>query len=1013
MSTRIRPLLAFMFLFSALIGCTEPEPEAVPNPLEAVAQTASWDLPCLEQPVHVVRTEFDVPHIYAVSRADLACAQGFVTARDRFFQMDLIARNGIGALGEIMGGPGLDTDIEIRSRGGRLIADQMLESVTGEDLAVWQAYAAGVNAYIAEVKAARLPAPAELEAAYLFLNVERPEDLMQDWTPLHIAGVASTVNYVSGFETTDLKNQQRVEQLAGYGFGLLNEALRQAGARDDIWENIAPVYPVDSGAGFGSGGARDGAASSRPLALGTKVEAGVLERAVQLAESLDRRIGRTGEPGFGSNAWAIGPALSEDGVSLLGADGHLALTIPSFLYNTHLDTQLLGGGDMHVTGMTIAGAPMIGLGTNGQVAWGHTSQVSDINDYYADQVVLGDDSRPAATLFQGSEVAISEVVETYQVSGAMGGSGGTEQVSRWVTGQGRPVFSLEGQEVGGPEDDAAAVNIFGKWIVAGDSDGDGVISAITGAASHYAERHMVHHVHGWETSANVDEWSEHLAGMSSYSQHFLVADTSGNILYTGFQGMPCRGYLPREADGTPVAGANPQLLIDGTQYPSFSLRYDADRKIDPASDEELHCAISWDDYPHARNPAQGYVVNSNNAPWSAAWDNNIWNDSPYIGGPWYGTWRASRIHELIEEGAGSHSVESVAAIQADHRSRMATEFLPLLLSALERAAAMPEGDATLPATSQRIAATYGADSDRLDEAVSRLASWQTRGLVAASGVETFYDQPSDDDRLDASATSIFNAWMGRFSNAVFADEGLPDIFRPTGSYGRTRALKLLVDGVGAANPLGLASWDPATEESVFFDVLGTTEVESRDELALDALVDALDYLATPMTSDRTGGFGSDEMDSWLWGLKHFVHFDSFVAREIGDDPIIDSLFEDLGVTTEILPLSDPPPPAGDPRYDMTGFPRPGDAFGIDAAGGISTSNYSYGSGPVMRLSVAMDPNGIHGVNVIPGGQSSDPDSPHFADQAALWLGNDSFPLRFYVDDVIAAAVGRELLSPVQ
>ena len=57
----------------------------------------------------------------------------------------------------------------------------------------------------------------------------------------------------------------------------------------------------------------------------------------------------------------------------------------------------------------------------------------------------------------------------------MGGSGGTEQVSRWVTGQGRPVFSLEGQEVGGPEDDAAAVNIFGKWIVAGDSDGDGVI----------------------------------------------------------------------------------------------------------------------------------------------------------------------------------------------------------------------------------------------------------------------------------------------------------------------------------------------------------------------------------------------------------------------------------------------------------------------------------------------------------------------------------------------------------
>jgi len=623
-------MFVLTFLFSVLIGCTEDEPE--PNPLEAVAQTASWSLPCLEQPVHVVRTEFDVPHIYAASRADLACAQGFVTARDRFFQMDLIARSGIGTLSELMGGQGLDADIEIRSRGGRLIADQMLESASSEELAVWQAYADGVNAYIAEVQAARLPTPAELEAVYLFLRVERPEDLMHDWTPLHIAGVASTVNYVSGFETTDIKNQQRVEQLAGYGTGLLHEALRQAGARSDIWENIAPVYPVDSGAGFGSSNARDVPAAGRPMQLGTKVEAGVLARAVQLTERLDKRIGRTGEPGFGSNAWAIGPEMSEDGVALLGADGHLALTIPSFLYNTHLDTELLGDGDMHVTGLTIAGAPMIGLGTNGKVAWGHTSQVSDINDYYADQVVLTA-GRPSATLFQGSEIAMTEVVEEYQVSEAMGGSAGTEQISRWVTGQGRPVFSLEGQEVSGPDEDAAAVNIFGKWIVAGDSDGDGVISAITGAASHYTERHMIHHVHGWETSNDVDEWGRHLAGMSSYSQHFLVADTSGNILYTGFQGMPCRGYLPRQADGTPVAGANPQLLIDGTLYPSFSLRYDADLRIDPAADEELHCAISWEDYPQARNPEQGYVVNSNNAPWSAAWDNNVWNDDIYIGGP--------------------------------------------------------------------------------------------------------------------------------------------------------------------------------------------------------------------------------------------------------------------------------------------------------------------------------------------------------------------------------------------
>jgi len=1009
MSTENKNLFALLIALAALTGCSEPEPE--PNPLDEVAQTAAWNLPCLEQAVHVVRTEFDVPHIYAANRSDLACAQGFVTARDRFFQMDLIARNGLGTLAELLGGAGLSADIEIRSRGGRQIADQMLEAVSGEDLAVWEAYADGVNAYIEQVQAARLPVPAELEAAYLFLQVERPEDLMTPWTALHIAGVASTVNFVSGFETTDIKNQQRVDALAGYGAGMLEEQLRSEGARLDIWENIAPVYPVDSGAGFGMNGSRHHSPAKGPVHLGTKVQADVLTRAVETAENMDRRIGRTGEPGFGSNAWAIGPGLSADGVALLGSDGHLSLTIPSFLYNTHLDTQLLGGGDMHVTGLTIAGAPMVGLGTNGQVAWGHTSQVSDINDYYAERVVLDAQGRPSATMYLGDEVAIEEVVEDYQVSKAMGGSDGIEQYSRWLTGQGRPIFSLEGEEVDEASDNPAAVNIFDRWIVAGDTDGDGHISAISGAASHFAERHMVHHVHGWETSADVDEWATHLQGMSSYSQHFLVADTSGNVLYTGFQGMPCRGYLPRDASGVPIQGANPQLLIEGWNYPSFSLRYNADLRIDTAADEPLHCAVSWDDYPHARNPSQGYVVNSNNAPWGAAWDNNIWNEDTYIGGPWYGTWRASRIHELIEADAGNHSVESVAAIQGDHRSRMGTEFAPLLLSVLERAATLPSGDGSLPESDQRIAAQYQSHLAELSEVAERLTAWQTRGGFAASGVETFYNQPTDEERLDAVATSIFNAWMGRFLDSVFNDEGLPDIFRPTGSYGRTRALKLLVDGVGDGNPHGLASWSQDTNESVFFDVIGTEEIESRDELVLSSLVNALDYLASPMTADRTGGFGSDDMDSWLWGLKHFVRFESFVAREIGDDPLIDALFEDLGVTTQVLPLSSPPPSSGDPRYDMTGFPRPGDAFAVDAAGGISTNNYSYGSGPVMRLSVAMDPAGIHGVNVVPGGQSSNPDSPHFADQAALWLGNDSFPLRFYVDDVVAGAVGRELLSP--
>ncbi|MEE2827581.1 MAG: penicillin acylase family protein [Myxococcota bacterium] len=961
--------------------------------------------------MHVVRTEMGIPHIYAESRVDLSCALGFVTARDRFFQMDLISRNGLGTLGELLGDQGLGSDISVRSRGGARIAQNMLDAASAEERAAWDAYAAGVNAYIDEVRADLMPAPEELEIVYVLLGKNDPSELMFDWTALNVAGVASTINFVSGFETTDIRLQQVADQLETWGLDKLQGELRNAGAIADLWNNIVPVYPVASAPDFLTE-EREAAGPNLRLQRGAVVEQAALQRAVDLADQMDRRFGRGPDtPGWGSNMWSVAPELSADGHALLASDGHLALTSPAFLYQLHVDTELLGGGDIHTIGLTVAGAPMVGLGHNGSVAWGHTSQVSDINDYYREVVVLGTDGRPSATLFQGAEVAVEEISETYTVSDALGTLPGDRVVSRWVTGSGRPLFSLEGTPVASSADDPAAVNIFGTWIVAGDVDGDGLVTAISGAATHYSEAHMVEHVLGWGSSADVDEWGSHLAGMTSYSQHFVAADTSGNILYSGFQAMPCRGYLPRDAQGVPLDGANPQRLIDGTLYPSFEVLYDENRRIDPAKDSEINCTLSWDEYPHSKNPEQGYLFNSNNAGAGLAWDNDIWNDEVYLGGPWYGTWRGTRIAELIEEGAGTHTVDSMSAIQGDHKSRMATEFLPQLLESLAAAEQYAASEEALPGSpAERMGATWLANESVLEEAGGRLEEWQARGLTAASGVETLYDSPSDEDRRDAVATMIFNAWMGRFLASVFDDEGLPSVFRPTGSYGRTRALKSLLDGVGP-NASSLVSLDPATGESVFFDVLGTEIVESAEELALDALVDALAYLASDFSGDRTGGFGTEDQEQWLWGLKHFVEFESFIAREVSGDELIAGIFGPMAITPEVLPLSDPEPGFGDLRRGLPGFPRPGDAFAVDAAGGISTHDFSYGSGPVMRMAFSMDPDGVHGVNIIPGGQAADPDSPHFADQAELWIANEALPVRFYLDDVIAAATGREVLRP--
>ncbi len=1005
MRTLILPLA---LLLAACPSEEVPDPEPTPNPLEAVPLSGEFDLPCLDAPVHVVRTDHDVPHIYGASDKDVACAQGFITARDRFFQMDLISRNGLGRLGELLGEAGLESDIEIRSRGSLAIAQGMLDQAPPALSAIFGAYSEGVNAYIAGVRAGRFPPPAELEAVYLLLGLDSPVELMNDWSPLSVAGVAATVNFEAGFETTDIKLQAVADALETWGLDKPEGQLRHGGAVTDLWNNIAPVYPLASAPRYNP---EERSAGERPrVAKGARVESATLARAVELVDGWGEGLWKTAADGFGSNMWAVAPELTADGHALLAGDGHLSLTIPAFLYRVHLDSQLLGDGNRHVIGLTVAGAPMVGLGHNGSVAWSHTSQTSDINDYYADSVVLDDATgRPMGTIFQGDTQLLTEIDETYQVSDALGSVPGPRTITRWVTAQGRPIFSLEGAEVADQEADAAAVNIFGRWIVAGDVDGDGVISAITGAASHQGEKYFIEGVLGWGEAANVDEWYLAHQKIASYSQHFVAADTSGNILYSPFQAMPCRNYLPRGADGVPVDGASPQRLIDGTLYPSFTVTHDAEHRVSTGTDN-LTCMLSSEQYPHEKNPGQGFLFNSNNAPWAAAWDQNVWNDDLYIGGPWYGTWRGTRITELLQEGAGTHSVATMEAMHADHRSRMATEFLGFLLDSI----AQGEADATdgkVDGTGGRRAALWVGSQARIEEARDRLSVWRDRDNIAHSGVESFYNDPSEDERADSVATMIFNAWMGRFQGAVWNDEGLPGVFRPTGSYGSTRGLKTILDGVDSAGN-AVVSIDPETGESVFFDDLGTADwKETSSELALRELVNALDYLESNFTVDRTGGFGTTDMDQWRWGLKHFVKLENFVAREIGDDPLIDSIFEDLGVTTADIPLDDPPPTTGDYRLGLMGFPRPGDAFAIDAAGGIGTTNYSYGSGPVMRMAFSMNPDGVEGVNVIPGGQSSDPFSPFHHDQARQWIANESSPVHFKVEDVVANALGRELLTP--
>ncbi|HZY74397.1 MAG TPA: penicillin acylase family protein, partial [Edaphobacter sp.] len=57
----------------------------------------------LSAPVIVQRDAHGVPHIRAATLDDLIFAQGYVTAQDRLWQMDLLRRHAAGELAEILG----------------------------------------------------------------------------------------------------------------------------------------------------------------------------------------------------------------------------------------------------------------------------------------------------------------------------------------------------------------------------------------------------------------------------------------------------------------------------------------------------------------------------------------------------------------------------------------------------------------------------------------------------------------------------------------------------------------------------------------------------------------------------------------------------------------------------------------------------------------------------------------------------------------------------------------------
>ncbi len=302
----------------------------------------------LVAPVTVTRDGHGVPTIEAAEMADLFFAQGYVTAQDRLWQMDVIRRAGSGELSEIIGPDTLRLDREQRILGLREAAKKSLMMLSPRDRSFFEAYARGVNAYI-DAHAQHLPIE-----FYLLHYEPKP------WTPVDSLVVGSQMvkdlNYHYFFDAL-----AREKILAKLGPELTGDLYV-----NHSWHDRPPtVMREDLSApdSNGSGDQDDDDEDDSP------------DNAVTQQH---RDPGRLPEvPVIGSNDWVISGAHTVTGKPLLSNDMHLAHQMPSLWYEAHLHS-----GAFDVAGVTLPGVPYVVVGHNQRIAWGFTNVGPTVTDVY-------------------------------------------------------------------------------------------------------------------------------------------------------------------------------------------------------------------------------------------------------------------------------------------------------------------------------------------------------------------------------------------------------------------------------------------------------------------------------------------------------------------------------------------------------------------------------------------------------------------------------------------------------
>lgn len=348
--------------------------------LSSAVQVETSPLKGLSQPAEIIVDRWGVPHIYAASSRDAFFLQGWNAARDRLWQIDLWRKRGLGRLSASFGPAFVAKD-----RAARLFLYR------GDMAAEWAAYdpqareaveafAAGVNAYVADVRAGRRALPVEFR-----LTGSQPEDWQAE-DVLRIRSHALVSNVTSEVA------RARTVCAGGVEADVLRRKLEPAHKLvvpkgldpcDVPAEVLADYVLATEGVSFKAGGRELAAVDAKAL---TDV---IAERSAE-----------------GSNNWTISAARSATGRPILAGDPHRPVTVPSLRYIAHLDApglSIIGAGEPALPGVS--------MGHNGTSAYAITINYVDQEDLYAYEL------RDNAYRYKGGYEPMREVVETIEVKG--------------------------------------------------------------------------------------------------------------------------------------------------------------------------------------------------------------------------------------------------------------------------------------------------------------------------------------------------------------------------------------------------------------------------------------------------------------------------------------------------------------------------------------------------------------------------------------------------------------------